>query len=76
MKGRDGLAALIGAILTGLPLFTFMESRIEKRVKQEVTVATMKATDKERNERLKTMEGRVWTNEQDIKGLRELLHAK
>ena len=72
---QSGLGAVVGAILTGLPLFVFMESRIEKRVRQEVKVAETAAKQDAEADARKVLEGRVWTVEQDVKVL-QLEHAR
>ena len=72
---QGGVGVVLGAVLMGLPLFLAMESRIEKRVRNEVKIAETATRQEAAADARKVLEGRMWTVEQEIKVLR-LEHAK
>ena len=73
--GQSGIAALVGAGITAAPLFVFVESRIVKRVKQEVEVTQLRERQKAASDSRALLEGRVWTLENEVKRL-GLEHAR
>ena len=77
------LGAVGGAILTGLPLYVFMENRVERRVSYEVTVKGLEkdteATAKELKEMKLDLNGFKWTIEGKVSALEKAVavsHAK
>jgi hypothetical protein len=73
-------SGVVGAVLTGLPLFVFLESRVEKRVTFEVRVAQLreglKSTQAQLQKHEEQTRGSIWTLEQNVRGLEKEVAIK
>lgn len=61
-----GIGGVLGVIVTGLPMWTFFESRTEKRVRHETRLEGLAGDHKALKDRMTLLEGRTWTAEREI----------
>ena len=63
------IASIIGLATGGMSMYAFMETRISKRVKNEVEVTELRGDLSRGEERLLELKGRVWTLERQFEEL-------
>ena len=60
---------LIGIVIASISMFTFMEGRIEKTVKQSMLLAQtqqkVESAEASNQERFKSLKDQIWANKQD-----------
>jgi len=60
------IGLVFGLLTSGISVYIFMEKRIEKRVKQEVAVATMEGKIETMRKLLDAKSGQQWTDNQNL----------